>query len=134
MPYPNPDHIKSPLKRARDTGAAGSGTHEWWEGRATAVMLMPLALWLFISFVMMAKNGFGYDETLIWLKKPYHAFPLLLFVLVHFYHCSIAAKDVIIDYIPDHMWQMIGLLALRIFCFTLMLLSLFSVLYITFKL
>jgi len=134
MPYPDLNHFQTPLKRAHGLGSSRTGSHEWFEGRVSAGILLPLALWLFYSFVTMARTGMDYDAMLSWVQKPYHAFPLLLFFVVYFYHVSIGGKDVMMDYLHDYTTQGAGLLAFRVFCFGLMILSLFSVLYITFKL
>ena len=50
------DHYHSDLYKAKNAGAAGEGTHHWWQQRMTAIALVPLALWAMWQFKMSASN------------------------------------------------------------------------------
>jgi succinate dehydrogenase / fumarate reductase membrane anchor subunit len=134
MPYPDPNHLKSPLAQARGLGSAKSGTHHWWLVRATAIVLIPLTLWFFIEVLRIVALGGDYATALEWVKKPYHALPLVIFLGVNFYHSGLAGQEIIVDYIPSHKIQIPTLFLYKVFCYGLGILSVFSVLYITFKL
>ena len=134
MPYPDPKHLKSDLKRARGIGSGKTGTHHWWLVRATSIVLIPLTLWFFIAVLQIIATGGDYATALAWVQKPYHALPLVLFLGVNFYHAGLAGQEVLVDYIPSHKIQIPAALIYRMVCYGLGILSVFSVLYITFKL
>lgn len=134
MPYPDPKHIKTPLARARGLGSAKSGVHHWWLVKATAVVLIPLTLWFFFSVLCLIAQGADYAAALAWVQKPYNALLLSIFLGMNFYHAALGGQEVIIDYIPSHKIQIpVGFLY-RAICYSFGILSVFSVLYITFKL
>lgn len=133
MPYPDPNHYKSPLKRARETGAAKSGTHHWWLIKVTAVALIPLTLWFFFSLLHIVTQGGGYEEALAWVQFPLNGFLLSVLLGVNFYHAAIAGQEVIVDYVPNHRIQIPAALLYRLVCYGFGLLSVFSVLYICFR-
>lgn len=134
MPYPDPKHIKTPLARARGLGSAKSGVHHWRLVKATAVVLIPLTLWFFFSVLCLIAQGADYAAALEWVQKPYNALLLSIFLGMNFYHAALGGQEVIIDYIPSHKIQIpVGFLY-RAICYSFGILSVFSVLYITFKL
>lgn len=134
MPYPDPNKIQTSLGRARGHGSSKSGTHHWWLVKVTSVALIPLTLWFFYAALHLVAQGGDYGSTLLWIQKPYNAFLLCLFLGTNFYHTSLGGQEVIVDYVHNHKVQIPALLAFKLFCFTLGALSIFSVLYITFKL
>lgn len=135
MPYPDPNHIKSPLARARGTGSAHSGVHHWWLVKATALVLIPLTLWFFCAVVCMIAQGTAdYATVLAWVQKPYNAFLLSIFLGMNFYHAALGGQEIIVDYVPNHKIQIPVAFLYRTICYGFGILSVFSVLYITFKL
>lgn len=134
MPYPDPKHMKSDLARARGLGSAQTGTHHWWLVKVSAIVLIPLTLWFFFSLMHILSINEGYETALLWVKKPYNSLLLSAFLAMNFYHAGLAGQEIIIDYVPNHKVQIPAALAYRVFCYGLGFLSVFSVLYITFKL
>lgn len=134
MPYPDPNHFKTPLKRARGLGSAKSGAHHWWLVKVTSVMLIPLTLWFFFSLMHIVATGGDYQMALDWVKKPYNSLLLVIFLGTNFYHAGLAGQEIIIDYVPNHKVQVPAALFYRLFCYGIGALSIFSVLYITFRL
>lgn len=134
MPYPDPKHIISPLARARGTGSAKSGTHHWWLVKATALVLIPLTLWFFFSMICLVGGGADHATALAWVQKPYNSLLLIFFLFANFYHAALAGQEIIIDYVPNHKIQIPVSFLYRLFCYAFGVLSIFAVLYITFKL
>lgn len=134
MPYPDPKHMQSDLARARGLGSAKTGTHHWWLVKVTAVMLIPLTLWFLCAVLKMVAVGGGYQAALDWIHKPYNALPLVIFLGANFYHAGLAGQEIIVDYVPNHKIQIPATMLYRFVCYGLGILSVFSVLYITFKL
>lgn len=91
------DLKKSPLATAKGLGSAKEGVAHWWMQRVTAVLMIPLALYLVYSFV-----GLGsFDHTTVkeWLAAPLTAAAMLMFVLSTFYHSELGTQVVVEDYI-----------------------------------
>ena len=132
MPYPD-HHMKSDLARARGLGSAKTGTHHWWLVKMTAIALIPLTLWFFFSLMNIITMNEGYETALIWIKKPYNSLLLCILLGMNFYHAGLAGQEIIIDYVPNHKVQIPAALVYRFVCYGLGILSVFSVLYITFR-
>ncbi len=133
MPYPKPGEIKTDLGRARGMGSAKSGTHHWWLMKVTALALIPLTLWFLQSFIFdVAAAGGDFNTALEWIKKPYHSFPLAILLVVNFYHAELGGQEIILDYVHGKA-QIPTLILYKFFCYGLAALSVYSVLYITFK-
>jgi succinate dehydrogenase / fumarate reductase, membrane anchor subunit len=134
MPYPDPKHMKSDLARARGMGSAKSGTHHWWVIKVSAIALIPLTLWFFFSLLNLLSNDVSYQAALAWIQKPYNSLLMVIFLGMNFYHAGVAGQEILIDYIPNHKMQISASLLYRFFCYGLGILSVFAVLYITFRL
>jgi succinate dehydrogenase / fumarate reductase membrane anchor subunit len=134
MPYPDPNKIQTPIARAKGDGSAHSGAHHWLLVKITAVALIPLTLWFFFSLLCLIAKGATYDMSLAWVKLPYNAFLLAVFLAVNFYHAGIAGQEIIVDYVPKAKFQIPAVTLYKFFCYGVAMLSVFSVLYITFKL
>lgn len=88
---------RNPLERARNHGAAGSGVEHWWAQRFTAILLVPLMVWLVWSMSVLA--GAGYGEAHAWLSSPWNAAMALLLTAAMFYHARLGVQVVIEDYV-----------------------------------
>ncbi|MDB5478143.1 MAG: sdhD [Alphaproteobacteria bacterium] len=134
MPYPDPNHLRTPLARAKGLGSAKKGTQHWWMIKVSSILLIPLTLWFFFSLMHALAGGFDHAAALAWVKKPYNSLLLSVFMGMNFYHAGIAGQEIIIDYVPNHKIQVPAALAYSIFCYGLGIFSVFTVLYITFRL
>ncbi len=134
MPYPDPKKIETPLARARGIGPAHSGVHHWWILKMTAFSSIPLALWLFYSLIQLAKSGANYVMTLYWLHDPVHAFLLCVFIGVNTCHISLGGQEPIVDYVHSHKYQLPFVVLFKMLCYGVGLISIFTTLYIAFKL
>ena len=87
----------TPLGKVRGLGSAQHGGHHWVEERVLSVALIPLSLWLIFSLVLLP----AYDrETLVeWLRSPWGAVPMALFVITAFKHGLDGLKVVVDDYV-----------------------------------
>ena len=68
--------------------------------RASAVVLIPLAIWFLISLV--AHAGDSFVDMKIWLSKPTTSLPFAALIIIGAYHGRIGLEEVIVDYI--HSW------------------------------
>ncbi len=115
--------LRAPLATARGLGSAKEGTHHFWNQRLTAIVLVPMTLWIMVSLVRM--TNVDYATVTQWMAAPLNAVLLLIFLLALFYHALLGVQVVIEDYIHTE-WQKIACLILV--KFTILLTGLTSVL------
>jgi succinate dehydrogenase / fumarate reductase membrane anchor subunit len=90
---------KTPLAKARGLGSAKSGTSHWWMQRVTAVVMIPLTIWVII-FLNLSINA-PYLQTVLWLSKPFNSTSILVWALAVCYHAAIGLEVVIEDYVAN---------------------------------
>lgn len=88
---------KSPLGAAQGLGSAKEGVHHWWVQRVSSVLMIPLALFLAFSFVGL--ESFDFVTVKTWLKSPWIAASMLMFVVTMFYHSEMGVQVVVEDYL-----------------------------------
>lgn len=133
MPYPDPNKIQTPTARAKGMGPAHGGTHHWWMVKVTSVALIPLTLWFFFSIMALVAKGGTYEQALEFFRVPYRPFLLAVFLAVNFWHAAIAGQEILVDYIHNHRVQLPAVMLYKFFCYGMAALSVFSVLYISFR-
>ena len=89
----------TPLGRVRGLGSAGHGGQHWLEERFTSVALVLLSLWLIFSLAMLP----DLSQRILaeWLRGPWGAVPMALFVITAFKHGLDGMKVVVDDYVHD---------------------------------
>ncbi len=88
---------KSPLATAQGLGSAKDGTGHWWGQRVSAVLMIPLVIFLLISY--MGLDSIDHITITAWIKQPLIAASMLMFVLCMFFHSESGVQVVIEDYI-----------------------------------
>jgi succinate dehydrogenase / fumarate reductase membrane anchor subunit len=101
--------LRSPLGRVLGRGSAGEGVGHWWVQRATAIALVPLALWF--VFALIGLPSFAHADVSLWLTKPWNAVLLLLFVGVLVWHSKLGVQVVVEDYVHAKPAKIAALLA-----------------------
>jgi succinate dehydrogenase / fumarate reductase membrane anchor subunit len=89
--------FRNPLERARNHGSAGSGVGHWWKQRFTAILLVPLTIWMVWSLMILASAD--YVAARAWMSSPWNASMALLLVGSTFYHARLGVQVVIEDYV-----------------------------------
>jgi succinate dehydrogenase / fumarate reductase membrane anchor subunit len=125
--------LRSPLAKARGHGSAKTGTDHWWLLKVTAVVLIPLTLWFFLSMVQFIATGAAYNDVIAWLQTPWVAGLMIAFLAMNFYHAALGGVEVILDYVPHHLTQIIAVMLYQVLCAAGGLASILSVLYIAFR-
>jgi succinate dehydrogenase / fumarate reductase membrane anchor subunit len=72
-------------------------TGHFWYQRVTAVMLVPLSVWLIILLTK-ALNA-PYNETTQWLMSPLNMLMLTVWVVAVFFHAALGVQVVVEDYV-----------------------------------
>ncbi len=124
-------HFRTPLKRSKGLGAARTGTWHWAYQRLTACALIPLTFWFLLAALRLVRLNYG--DALGWLSQPLHAFLMSVFVLVASYHAYLGAQVVCEDYLHRKGVKFLVLIGLKGVFFLLPLVSLFSILTISFS-
>ena len=103
--------LRSPLGRARGLGSSRSGSDHYWSQRITAVVLVPLSLWLVSSLITLSSGDV--DSLRLWLAHPAHAAALLLTLYAGFWHGQLGMQVVIEDYIHTELTKHLVLIFTR---------------------
>jgi succinate dehydrogenase / fumarate reductase membrane anchor subunit len=90
--------VHAMLSRVRGLGTAKSGTENWYLMRLTSVALFLLALYPIMGFFIYAVYG-GYAGAVAWLKSPFAATGVILFLIAGFHHAAGGLQTVIEDYV-----------------------------------
>ena len=89
----------TPLGKVRGLGSAHHGGGHWLEERYTSVVLVPLSLWLLFSLLMLPE--LSQPTVAAWLRGPFAAVPMALFVIAAFRHGIEGLKVAVDDYVHN---------------------------------
>lgn len=91
--------LRSPLGKVLGLGSAKGGSAHWYAQRVSAVALVLLGLWLFLSLASL--DGATHANVVAWLASPLHAALALLLVVTAAYHALLGLQVVVEDYVAD---------------------------------
>lgn len=120
---------RSPLAIAIGLGSARAGSAHWWAERASAVALVPLALWFVASII--AHSGNDHAAFTAWLGTPLVSAAMILLLIALFHHTALGLQVVIEDYVHSGM-KVAAVIAVRLGCFGLAVVGVLAVLRIAF--
>ena len=121
---------RTPRARVSGLGAAGEGTHHWWQQRLNSIALVPLAVLFIVPFVQAL--GQPHPEVLAIYANPFNAVVAVLFLGVTFHHLALGNQVVIEDYVHSRIWGPVLRIANLMFCAVFGLTGVFAVLKIAF--
>jgi succinate dehydrogenase / fumarate reductase membrane anchor subunit len=124
--------FRSVLGSVRGLGSAKNGTAHWWAMRLSSLTLIPLSLYVGVTFFSLAVFG-GYDGALSWVRAPLTSVFLILFLIVSFQHAVSGLQEVIEDYVHNEYIKVATLLTIRLVAAIFALLGIFAVLSIKFQ-
>jgi succinate dehydrogenase / fumarate reductase membrane anchor subunit len=121
--------FRTPLSRVKGLGSAREGTSHFWHQRLTALLLIPLTLWIGFSIAALPVD----HATLVsWIQQPLVTVVLVLLIMVTFYHAQLGLQTVIEDYVAAHASRTFVLLASNLMCLLFGTVGVISVLKISF--
>lgn len=121
--------LRTPLSRVKGLGSARDGTSHFWHQRLTALLLIPLVLWIgFCIAALPVEHG----ALLEWVRQPLVTVGLVLLVIAVFYHAQLGLQVVIEDYISSHARRTVTLLLSNLLCLFFGTVGVVSVLKIAF--
>ena len=80
-------------------GATHHGSVHWRAQRVSAVVLVPLIIWLVVSVIYVVHAE--YAEAIAWFGNPINAIMMAALLVVLFYHGALGVHSVIEDYIAE---------------------------------
>jgi succinate dehydrogenase / fumarate reductase membrane anchor subunit len=121
--------FRTPLSRVKGLGSAREGTSHFWHQRLTALLLIPLTLWIGFSIAALPVD----HATLVgWIQQPLVTVVLVLLIMVTFYHAQLGLQSVIEDYVAAHASRTFVLLVSNLMCLLFGTVGVISVLKISF--
>lgn len=91
------ERFRTPLSRARGTGASRHGVSHFITERVSGLALVPLSLWAVYAGLHLAAGDF--EGAAVWLSSPINAVLLALLLISALVHLQSAVQVVIEDYI-----------------------------------
>ena len=120
--------FRTPLSKVKGLGSAKDGTTHFWRQRLTALLLIPLVLWVGFSLAALPVD----HATLVgWIQQPWVSVALVLLVIATFYHAQLGLQVVIEDYVSSHSRRTVVLLLTNLSCLLLGTIGVISVLKIS---
>ena len=127
---------RSPLAQVIGLGSAKQGSGHWWLQRITAAALVPLTLWFVYSILTL--NVIGdlcanqITQVYEWLSSPVVSTLMIAFVASLFYHVQLGMQVILEDYVHNEAFKIFFILLVKSVFTLLAILSIVSVLRITF--
>ena len=121
--------LRTPLSRVKGLGSAKDGTSHFWHQRLTALLMIPLVLW--IGFCVAALPA-EHADLVAWVQQPLVTAGLVLLVISLFYHAQLGLQVVIEDYVASHARRAVILLISNLLCLLFGTVGVISVLKISF--
>jgi succinate dehydrogenase / fumarate reductase, membrane anchor subunit len=87
------------LKKVRGLGPSGEGGEHWISERVTSLALLLLGTWMIASLLFLPSLDYGTVRE--WLRTPWGAVPMALFVVISFIHGLDGLKVAVDDYVQD---------------------------------
>ncbi len=107
--------LKSNLSKAKNLGSGATGSYHWLMQRLTALLLIPLFIWL--GFFAYQTSGKDLASILAILKKPVNIVACMLIILTSLYHSMLGMQVVIEDYISCLKLRNFLIIFLKLFTF-----------------
>ncbi|WP_137042474.1 succinate dehydrogenase, hydrophobic membrane anchor protein [Pseudolabrys sp. FHR47] len=127
----NPQHdMRTPTRRVRGLGPAGSGTTDFWHQRLTGFAGIFLTIALIV--ILISLLGRSHAAAVQILGSPLVAIVMLLFILTSVYHMWIGMQEIILDYVHDDKYKFLSLMLNTFFCVAIGLASAFAILKMSF--
>ncbi len=120
----------TPLKKVRYLGSAKSGTSHFWQQRLTAVFNVPLVIGFLVIVIML--SGSSHSEFVATAGSPLGAVILIAAILSVTWHMRLGMQVVIEDYIHAEGMKIALLLGNTFFSAAIALISVFSILKLSF--
>ncbi|MCP4469577.1 MAG: succinate dehydrogenase, hydrophobic membrane anchor protein [Gammaproteobacteria bacterium] len=120
--------LRSPLSKVKGLGSAREGTSHFWHQRLTALLLIPLVLWIGFGIAALPLE---HAILVNWIRQPLVTIAMVLLIMATFYHAQLGLQTVIEDYIASHSSRTLVLLLSNALCLLFGIIGVVSVLKIS---
>lgn len=86
-----------------------SGAKDWFRQRVSAVLLLPLSLWMLWAGTALA--GADYATATAFFSAPLHAIAASLLAVIGLFHTLHGTQGIIADYAPESLQNTLSLVA-----------------------
>ncbi len=121
---------RSPMKKAKGLGSSHHGADHWMMQRLTAIALIPLMLWLMSYGIDVMNQPFETAKAIV--ATPYVSIVLILLMVAMLYHAMLGLQVVIEDYVSCSCGRPFLIILTKLGLFTLGVISVYSILKISF--
>lgn len=118
--------LSTNLGRVRSILGAKECVAHWWAQRLTAIILIPLILWLVINIILLA--GADLREVQAWVGDPITSVLLTVMFIAMFYHMQLGLQVVIEDYVYSERLKVAFIFSVKSMAMFLAAISLFAIL------
>lgn len=109
-------NMRHPLANARGLGSAKSGTSHWWGQRVTALLLIPLVIWMLYVLITYANQP--YQVLQVFFSHSYNSILAILLILAMLRHAQLGMQVVIEDYVHSQPLEIILQLLVKLCALT----------------
>ena len=88
-------------------------TRKWILHRVSAIILVPLYVWLFFSLIVLSTKN--YSEAIYFFESPLFTILTIIVFFVAFFHAKISLSEIFEDYILDKKIKDVANLLVSIF-------------------
>jgi len=85
------------MKKTKISASSKTGAHHWIMQRISAIALIPLIIWLTISFIKIAQDPQEYLP--VFFAYPLNAIAGILLIVTSLYHGALGMRVVLEDYV-----------------------------------
>jgi len=126
----NAPQMRTPMRRVRGLGAAGSGTGHFWHQRVTGAA----GIFLTIALIVIAISLLGRNHAAVVqiLGSSPVAIIMLLFIVNSAYHMWIGMQEIILDYVHEDNLKLLSLMANTFFVVVVAAAACFAILKLSF--
>ncbi|BAU58323.1 succinate dehydrogenase hydrophobic membrane anchor protein [Halorhodospira halochloris] len=105
------------VNRALGLGSAKNGFIAWWRQRVSAVLLIPLLLWLGVFVALLA--GADHATAHAWIANPINSVLMIATLAVLLFHTAVGVQVIIEDYVETEGLKAASILLVHFGCFLL---------------
>ena len=102
-------------------------TRKWILHRVSAIILVPLYVWLFFSLIVLSTKN--YSEAIYFFESPLFTILTIIVFFVAFFHAKISLSEIFEDYIHDKKIKDVANLLVSIFSIINPIIILFLLIY-----
>ncbi len=115
------------MKKIKIAPSTKTGAHHWLMQRVSAAALLPLIIWLVVSFVQIIQGSDDAYMT-VFFAYPFNAAMGILLVSVALYHGSLGMQVIIEDYVAKKLLRRFLIVAVHFLSITTAIAAILSIL------